>query len=258
MLTSRQIKIIARNKLRGNWKPSVWIAFLAVLLGEEYFPNLLKEFPRFTEKAELFRMPAIWDVIRGGSVLITHKAQAILDFYGWNISASAIAGIIAFFVAINVILMIINGPLNLGYKKYYIDFVSKNQADSPKVLFSRFGIFFKAIGLQLYILFFQLLWSLLLIIPGIVAGYRYSMAPYIMAENPDISIREAVEMSKQMMAGHKARLFWLRLSFIGWDFLALIPLGLGFLWLNPFIKTAEAVFYQERTGRGIPKAEPAQ
>ena len=126
------------------------------------------------------------------------------------------------------------------------------------MLFERFDIFFKAVGLQLFIGFFVLLWSLLFIIPGIVAGFRYAMAPYIMAENPDIGIREAVNLSKQMMAGHKGRLFGLRLSFILWDFLALIPLGIGVLWLNPFKNTAEAVFYAERTGKGVPKAKAEQ
>lgn len=258
MLTSRQLKNIARNKLRGNWKYSVWIAFLAILLGEEYFPNVLSEFPRFAEKAELFKVPLIGDVIRHGPGLISDKAQAILDAYGWNISLSTIAGIIAFLFAVNVVLLIISSPLSLGYKKYYIDLVSKNQADSAKVLFSRFNIFFKAIGLSLYTTLLQLLWGLLLIIPGIIAGYRYAMAPYIMAENPDIGIREAVNLSKQMMDGHKARLFWLRLSFIGWTFLAFIPLGLGFLWLNPFERATDAVFYMERTGRGVPKAKAEQ
>ena len=258
MLTSRKIKNIARNKLRGNWKHSVWISFLAVLLQVEYFPNFLSKSPDFSVLAELFDPAVLREVIQYGTELLQDKAEQLSMVYGRNITAAMLLFAIISVFAIGFILSLIGHAISLGYKKYYIDLVSKNQVDPAKVLFSRFNIFFKAIGLYLYTLFFTLLWGLLLIIPGIIAGYRYAMAPYIMAENPDIGIREAVNLSKQMMDGHKGRLFGLRLSFILWDFLAFIPLGIGVLWLNPFKNTAEAVFYAERTGRGVPKAKAEQ
>ena len=75
--------------------------------------------------------------------------------------------------------------------------------------------FLKAMGLNLFMALFIWLWSLLFIVPGIIAAYRYRLAPYLMAENPNLGIREAVNMSKELMAGHKWRLFCLNLSFIG-------------------------------------------
>lgn len=98
------------------------------------------------------------------------------------------------------------------------------------------------------------LWSLLFIVPGIIAAYRYRLAPYLMAENPNLGIREAVNMSKELMAGHKWRLFCLNLSFIGWGILSALTCGIGDLWLNPYIYAANAAFYVDRTGRNIPMA----
>ena len=74
------------------------------------------------------------------------------------------------------------------------------------------------------------------------------MTNYILAENPEMSASEAINLSKQMMDGNKWRLFCLRLSFIGWDILCGLTLGIGYLWLNPYKQTAEAVFYREVSG----------
>lgn len=112
----------------------------------------------------------------------------------------------------------------------------------------------KAMGLNLFMALFIWLWSLLFIVPGIIAAYRYRLAPYLMAENPNLGIREAVNMSKELMAGNKWRLFCLHLSFIGWGILSALTCGIGDLWLNPYIYAANAAFYVDRTGRNIPMA----
>lgn len=88
-------------------------------------------------------------------------------------------------------------------------------------------------------------WTLLLIIPGIIAGYRYSQAFYIMAENPGLGSGECIERSKAMMQGNKWKLFCLQLSFIGWFFLTLITLGIAGLWLSPYMAVAETFFYRD-------------
>ena len=63
---------------------------------------------------------------------------------------------------------------------------------------------------------------------GIIAAYRYAMAPYLMAQNPDIGVMDAIDQSKELMRGHKSRLFWLDLTFLGWVFLSALSLGIGF------------------------------
>ena len=90
-----------------------------------------------------------------------------------------------------------------------------------------------------------LLWSLLFIIPGIIAGYRYAMTSYILAEHPDMRAGDAISYSKEMMKGNKWRLFCLHCSFIGWGILCLFTFGIGNLWLLPYKQAAEAAFYRE-------------
>ena len=90
------------------------------------------------------------------------------------------------------------------------------------------------------------LWSLLLIIPGIIKSYSYAMTPFILEDDDEeVSGNEAIEKSMRMMDGHKWELFCLDFSFIGWILLAILTLGIGCLWLYPYIYTARAAFYEE-------------
>ena len=71
------------------------------------------------------------------------------------------------------------------------------------------------------------------------------MTPYILEDNPELGAVDAIHRSRMMMRGHKFDLFWLYLSFIGWFLLSLLTLGIGFLWLVPYMETAQAAFYEE-------------
>ena len=89
------------------------------------------------------------------------------------------------------------------------------------------------------------LWALCLIIPGIVKGYEYKMIPYILAENPEISRERAFEISKEIMDGQKGAAFILDMSFIGWNILSALTLGIvGILYVNPYENTTWAEFYK--------------
>ena len=92
---------------------------------------------------------------------------------------------------------------------------------------------------------FIFLWSLLLVIPGIIKAFSYAMTPFILEENPELGANEAIDRSRAMMKGHKFDLFWLALSFIGWLFLCLFTFGIGNLWLSPYMQTAFASFYED-------------
>lgn len=90
-----------------------------------------------------------------------------------------------------------------------------------------------------------LLWTLCLIIPGIVKSYEYKLIPFILAENPEISRQRAFEISKKIMNGQKLDAFVLDLSFIGWEILSGITLGIvGVLYVNPYESTTWAEFYK--------------
>lgn len=96
--------------------------------------------------------------------------------------------------------------------------------------------------------FFELLWSLLLIVPGIIKHYAYAMTFYILQDG-NISTVAAMRKSARLMEGNKWRLFCLRISFIGWYLLGVCSLGIGFLWIIPYQKVAEAAFYESLIDR---------
>lgn len=91
---------------------------------------------------------------------------------------------------------------------------------------------------------FLALWTMLLIVPGIIKGYSYRMVPYILKDNPELSATEVITKSRELMDGNKWRAFVFDLSFIGWFILSIIPL-VGWLWTNPYYENANAALYLE-------------
>ena len=90
------------------------------------------------------------------------------------------------------------------------------------------------------------LWILLFLIPGIIKAYSYTMVPYIVLDNPELSPKEVITRSRQMMKGHKWRTFCLDLSFIGWGLLSSLTLGLvGILYAGPYRRSTRAALYME-------------
>ena len=92
---------------------------------------------------------------------------------------------------------------------------------------------------------YTLLWSLLLIIPGIVKSYSYAMTEFVLVDRPDLAYNEAIEESMRLMQGNKWRLFVLDLSFLGWALLCILTLGIGYLFLAPYMEVAHAHFYAD-------------
>lgn len=91
---------------------------------------------------------------------------------------------------------------------------------------------------------FTFLWSLLLLIPGIIKWFSYSLTYYILRDQPELSGLEAITESRRMMDGYKMEAFKLVLSFIGWFFVGLLTLGLGFLFIYPYFSATYAAFYE--------------
>ena len=114
-----------------------------------------------------------------------------------------------------------------------------------KNCFDGFDDFFSAFKVTFLVGIYTFLWSLLFIIPGIVKGYSYSMALYVLADNKGKSARECIAESKAMTEGHKMEIFVLDLSFIGWYLLCSLTCGLAFLYVAPLLNTTHANFYEE-------------
>ena len=92
---------------------------------------------------------------------------------------------------------------------------------------------------------YTFLWSLLLLIPGIIKHYSYAMTDYILKDEPELCNNAAIERSMAMMEGNKMKLFLLDLSFIGWAILCLFTFGIGFFVLQPYMQVSHAAFYED-------------
>jgi len=120
-------------------------------------------------------------------------------------------------------------------------------------LLDGFGLAGKLILLALVQGVFIFLWSLLFIIPGIIARYRYRMAKFLLLDHPDMGVMDCIRVSKQMMKGHKWECFVLELSFIGWALLAAIPY-IGYavmIWSTPYINTTMVLYYMALAGKPV-------
>jgi len=135
------------------------------------------------------------------------------------------------------------GPFTLGFAGYFLKRV-RGEEIAIKNIFDGFKRFANGFWLQFFTNFFTSLWCMLFIIPGIVKALSYSMAFYIMYDNPGVGSLEAIKKSQIMMKGYKFKLFLLYLSFIGWGFLCLLTFGIGLFWLNPYIYLSMANFYE--------------
>ena len=135
------------------------------------------------------------------------------------------------------------GAMTLGFSIMVLNAARRNEVRVQQ-LFSGFKNYVSSLALYLLILIFTVLWTLLLIIPGIIKAYSYSMSWYILADNPDMPANQARKKSMQLMKGNKWRLFCLHFSFIGWYLLGILTLGILYLWITPYINTAVAEFYR--------------
>jgi uncharacterized membrane protein len=135
----------------------------------------------------------------------------------------------------------------VGYSKYNLKVVRKENSEISDI-FDGFNVFGKALWLQIITAFFIYLWSMLLVIPGIVKSFAYSMAQFFLAENHALTAREALKSSKEIMNGKKGKLFYLYLTFIGWFLLGSLSFGIGYLWIVPYFYATTAAFYEDAKG----------
>ena len=216
-MEARELRRIARENLAGNWGNAVLAAFLAALLGG-LIASGTSSINLDLDDRELF----------------SHTFESLRGFL--TVTATAATGV-------NLVHFILGGVIRQGYAIYLLKQYDRRDPQTND-LFSQFDNFGNAFCLKFLQGLFIFLWSLLLIFPGIMKAYAYSMAPFIMAENPNMTAREALRASEELMDGHKMDLFILELSFIGWGLLSALTLGIGSLWLNPYIQAAHAAFYR--------------
>lgn len=140
-------------------------------------------------------------------------------------------------------LLIVGGPLTLGFLGYFVHKARGEKAEIEN-LFEGFKNFGTSFLLYVLVGVFTFLWSLLLVVPGIIKAISYSMSFFILRDNPGMSAMDALNASKKMMNGYKWKLFTLCLSFIGWCLLCGLTFGIGYLWLSPYMTLSATNFYE--------------
>ena len=214
-MSARDYRESARFALSGKWKSAVLITFVASLLG---------------------------GLVTSASVNISIDESILAQLP--DVVKIYFLVMVPIACILSIVQLIIGGVVQLGYCRYLLDLHDGAEGEVMD-LFSEFYRFADGFCLVLLRTLFTFLWTLLFIIPGFIAAYRYAMSPFIMAENPGMTARETLRASSDMMQGHKWRLFCLTFSFMGWVMLNVLTLGIGSLWLNPYMNAAYAAFYRD-------------
>jgi len=155
-----------------------------------------------------------------------------------------------FFTLSSILTLILAGPLSLGAAIFSLS-ISRGKEAILEQLFQGFNNFSTAFITYLLVLLYVILWTLLLIVPGIIAALSYSMTFYILADEPLIKPQDALKKSKSMMNGFKLKLFYLCLRFFLLALLCILTLGIGFLWLIPYVHVTMAKFYDDINGNSF-------
>jgi len=175
---------------------------------------------------------------------------AILTFFIYTLLTTTSGTLRAhgsFLTLSSTLTLIIGGPLALGAAIFSLT-IARGKEGNLGQLFDGFNHFATALVTYLLMLLYVFLWLLLLIVPGIIAALGYSMTFYILADDPQIKPQDALKKSKSMMDGHKEKLFYLCLRFLLLAILCILTLGIGFLWLVPYVHVTMAKFYDDVKG----------
>lgn len=223
---------VARDAMKGRWVMVIIAGLVATILGAVIFQNYSMEITKRVSDS---------DWVDGNWFIYHFSFLRHGIFKIWWAFVSLAIGILS------IIRLVIGGATTLGYAAFNLDLVDGVDTNAG-VIFSQYYRLGAGFCMQLLRGIYVALWSLLFVIPGIVASYSYAMTPYILLENPGMGANEAIRISKEMMRGNKARLFCLQLSFVGWYILCAFTLGIGLLALRPYVEAAQAAFFREISG----------
>jgi len=181
-------------------------------------------------------------------------AQARVCLEGnWGLAIAVLVviqliGLIGIIPCVGLIVnLVIAGPILLGVRMFYLKIARQTEVEFGDA-FAGFKYFGNAFVAFLLVMIFTLLWTLLFIIPGIIASFRYALTFFVLADNPEMSGSDAIDRSMTLMKGNKWKLFCLGCRFIGWILLSMLTCGIGLLWVLPYLQTSMARFYDDVRG----------
>ena len=231
-MLAQDFRKVARDSLRGRWAMAVITGLVAMILGAVIFQNY---------------RGLIKSIINDWSDGRWTVSFSWLPWIFRSVIELWLAFIGLIFGILTIVRFVIGGATTLGYAAFNLDLVDGVDT-SASVVFTQYYRLGAGFCMQLLRGIYVFLWTLLFVIPGIMASYSYAMTPYILLENPGMGANEAIARSKALMRGNRMRLFCLQFSFVGWYILSMFTLGIGLIWLRPYVEAAQAAFYREITG----------
>ncbi len=220
MWTRAEIKQRAKRILKGNYWKAFIVSLIITIVGGSHNHS--------TSGANGNRVYNKHDMMNGEGLLLFSK----------------IALVVGSIVLLVIVLRIFIGyMIEVGGRKFFIRASEKDSNIGYLGYCFHEGRYLHVLVTMLLRGIYILLWTLLLIIPGIVKSYAYRMVPYILADNPKIGHNRAIELSNQMTKGEKWNMFILDLSFIGWYILGALALGIGVLFVQPYYDATNAELY---------------
>ena len=198
------------------------------------------------EKAKKFAFNNKWNIWK--PVLFCMVIEAILMCitlaisYVFNLDSEGIV-----MGLVELVFSFALAPLTVGSTYYLIKLVNGKKVDVSKDLFSKYSIWGLIILSTLYIGIMTTLWSLLLIIPGIIYACKVMMVQYLLAEDgaEKKSVKELVKESENLMDGYKIDFICFGLSFIGWFLLGVLTFGIAYIWVIPYVEVASVMYFEK-------------
>jgi len=235
MKCAADFKSIARRALAGKWAIAVLVGLIAALLG-----GLGNNGPEVKLNVDMSGPNATFEYA-GQTILSTN--EGLNSELGALVVGSSVYITLAA-IALAIVYFVLGSIMKVGYARFNLELVDGDEAKLES-LFQYFRNWKTTAAVELLQSIYVFLWSLLFLIPGIIASYSYAMTSYILADHPEMTASEAITKSKEMMSGNRFRLFCLQFSFIGWAILCAFTFGIGNLWLTPYEQAATAAFYRE-------------
>ena len=229
MKSNTYFKDMSLAALRGNWGKAVITTLVYLLIVCAFSSPAIYTSYKTQALLEDYNLTSLSDIVDMA------EDPEIMAAQQQSNAASSLSLLVEIFLLL---------PLGVAYVNAFRKLLVNMDTNIISNLFN-FSNYWRKVGGMVLMTILIFLWSLLLVIPGIIKSFSYSMTPFILDEFPELSPSEAIHRSRMMMKGHKFDLFWLYLSFIGWGILCLFTFGIGFLWLVPYMQTAEAAFYEE-------------
>ena len=261
MKLASDFRASAREALKGKWGIAAVAGIIASILGASSYGGggaLNLDFSGFnnSEFETEITLPPVEEINSFEDVIVAVKGFfSGMDPVFWTIMATALAIGLAVGLVIGIALFIVGSIVAPGYAQFNLNLIDGENAEIND-LFKYFKVWKNAVLANLLRSVYTFLWSLLCFIPGIIATYTYAMVPYLLAENPELTAKEACAKSKEIMEGNRMRLFCLTFSFIGWSILCAFTCGIGCIVLTPYIEASIADFYREITdSRKVPEPD---